>query len=338
MTYAISPEGLALIQDAEGFRAEPAQLPDGNWVVGFGHVRVGDAGAPVTLAQAADLLVMDVAPVERMVNAQVTTPLTQSQFDALVSFAMSVGSQAFAQSQVLRRVNNAEHFAAACALDAWRKADVDGALEVLDVLVRRRAAEKALYLKDVAVKAAPSVFVRAQLDHAASVLGAPIAFASTPAMTYAPAPVAVEPVARLVEILKSEPATEALLLTNVVLEDEESDEIVTAHAKPAARPDAGDAAAARDYRLSKIADEPKLGVLDRLAARFNFSKSFETVGLVALVLFGLGLTLVAVSLLVGHVADAGQLMMAASLGAPGLAAIGLGAFALARGGAEPSQA
>ena len=35
MTNAISAHGLALIQAHEGFRAEPAQMPDGNWVVGF---------------------------------------------------------------------------------------------------------------------------------------------------------------------------------------------------------------------------------------------------------------------------------------------------------------
>ena len=76
----ISPAGLALIQDAEGFRVEPGQLPDGSWVVGYGHVRA-EAGEPVTQAYACDLLSMDLAPIEGVVNGKVTQPLTQSQFE-----------------------------------------------------------------------------------------------------------------------------------------------------------------------------------------------------------------------------------------------------------------
>jgi GH24 family phage-related lysozyme (muramidase) len=56
MTYSISAEGLALIQRYEGFRAEPAQLPDGNWVVGYSHVRVGQAGEALSQEEAAQLL------------------------------------------------------------------------------------------------------------------------------------------------------------------------------------------------------------------------------------------------------------------------------------------
>lgn len=236
MTNAISSEGLALIQEYEGFRAEPTQLPDGAWVVGFGHVRIGEAGANVTEAEAAELLALDLAPVERLINTEVKQPLSQAQFDALVSFAFSVGAEAFDKCQVLRRANTGEWVAAACAMDAWRKSDVTGELEIIEALVRRRAAEKALFLKGSPHDATPSVFMRAKLDHAASILGAPIKYAPAPAVGSIPV---VQPKAeaaeRIVEILKSEPATEALLLTQVVTDDEEVEEITTAHAKPVAR-------------------------------------------------------------------------------------------------------
>ena len=234
-SLSVSPEGLALICAFEGFHAAPVQLPDGNWLVGHNHVRVGEAGAPVTETEAADMLALDLAPLERLVN-DIADNFTQSQFDALVSFALSIGAEAFAQSQVLRRLKSGDMLAAAYAMEAWRKSDVTGEKQVVETLVRRRAAEKALFLKDGPQPGAPSAFLRAKLDHAASILGAPIAYAAAPAISASPAkPKQPEPAQRLGEILKSEPATEALLLTQVVQDAVDEDEIVTAHAKPVAR-------------------------------------------------------------------------------------------------------
>lgn len=237
MTNAISTAGLALIREHEGFQAEPKPLSSGAWVVGYNHVRAGAPGQAVNQNEADEQLVVDLAPFENLVNALVTHPLAQAQFDALVSFAFSIGAEAFERSQVLRRVNSGDLVAAACVMDAWRKSAAGGEPAVIDALVRRRAAEKALFLKDAPIEAAPSAFVRAELDHAAAVLGAPGASAPAPEMpSFAPAPANAEPAARLTEILKSEPATEALLLTQVVPDDVvDEGEITTAHAKPVAR-------------------------------------------------------------------------------------------------------
>ena len=354
MTYSISAEGLALIQSHEGFRAEPAQLPDGNWVVGYSHVRIGDAGAALAQEEAAQLLVMDVAPIERLVNARVTATLTQSQFDALVSFAFSVGAEAFEQSQTLRRANAGDFIAAACSMDAWRKSDVGGALEVVDALVRRRAAEKALFMKDIEIEAAPSVFVRAKLDHAASILGAPVKYAAAPAVGSIPV-VQAQPVqdlaARLTEILKSEPQTEALLLTQVVPDEafaEDEGEIVTAHAKPVARSlDQVREATRRAHAEATAADAGKnrfpwfkkavsnviatptprpnidrrLGKLRRGQAMRMPELGVETVGLLALMLFGLGLIALGGSLLFAGNGEVIELIAGGAVAAPGLAAV-----------------
>jgi len=325
MTYSISAEGLALVQAHEGFRAEPQPLSESAWVVGYGHIRAGAPGAPVSESEASQLLSIDLAPVERMVNAHVTARLTQAQFDALVSFAVSVGPEAFAQSQVLRRVNNAEHVAAACALDAWRKVEIEGELELSEPLVRRRAAEKALYLRDLPLAPTPSAFVRAKLDYAASVLGAPAVHdvslaAGAPAAVSAAASVseaspalAPTPGERLTEILRSEPQTEVLLLTQVVTDEApaEEGEIVTAHAKPAARKVG---AFAPQFRMAW----PKL------------SQPAESIGLSALLLFGLGLTLIGGSLLLEARGDWLQLGAAALFALPGLAAVLFAGFAFSR--------
>lgn len=254
MTYAISAEGLALIQHYEGFRAEPVQLPGGAWLVGHGHVRIGDAGRNVSRGEAAQLLALDLAPAARVVNALVSGPLAQSQFDALVSFTFSVGADALAGSQVLRSVNSGDFLGAACAMEAWRKADIGGECEVVDALVRRRAAEKALFLRELPLECAPSALLRAHLDHAAAFLGVPVKYATAPAVGSALAVRALfvesnvvsmlgkmaprfEPAVRLTEILKSEPATEAVMLRQAAndIADDYEGEIVTAHARPVAR-------------------------------------------------------------------------------------------------------
>lgn len=344
MTNAISAHGLALIQELEGFQAEPKQLPTGGWVVGYSHVRVTEPGEAVNENDAVEMLTHDLAPFENLVNTLVTVPLTQSQYDALVSFAFSVGAEAFGRSQVLRRVNASDYVSAACAMDAWRKSDVSGELVIVDALVRRRTAEKALFLKELPQAAAPSVFVRAQLDHAASILGAPVTYLPAPEVgTIAPPAPKPEPAERLVEILKSEPQTE-LVLTQVVANDtvEAEEEITTAHAKPVARYDFEPRIAPRRSEQAKPKKawftRSKPPVPDGADQRIHKLRkrasvklpSFENPGLAALMLFGLGLIAVAVSLLLTGVGDVAEYAGAAALGTPGLAAVLMAAFGLWR--------
>ncbi|MBX3430090.1 MAG: lysozyme [Hyphomonadaceae bacterium] len=343
MSNALSASGLALIQEFEGFQAEPKQLPTGGWVVGHSHVRATEPGEAVNENDARDLLCQDLASYETLVNTLVTQALTQTQFDALVSFAFSVGAEAFGKSQVLRRVNAGDYVSAACAMDAWRKSDVSGELVIVDALVRRRTAEKALFLKELPQVSAPSVFVRAQLDHAASILGAPVAYAATPEVgSITPPAPKPEPTQRLTEILKSEPATEALLLTQVVLpQAEEGDgEITTAHAKPVARFDFEPRVARRRSEQPKAEQNwfsnAKLSLpygADRRIHKLREAAklpSFETLGLAALMLFGLGLVAAAVSVLLTGIGDLADYAGAAALGAPGIAAVALSAFGLRR--------
>lgn len=370
MTYAISTAGLALIQEHEGFRSMPEQMPDGGWLVGYSHVRAGEAGPNVTEQEALDLLTMDVAPVERTVNALLKPKLTQSQFDALVSFAFSIGLEAFAESQVLRRVNEGDFVAAACAMDAWRKVEMDDEAVVSDTLVRRRAAEKALFLKDVAFNPAPSAASRPKLDHAASILGAPLkpaAFAPAARPTLqlvttsaaiedavAPTPV-FEPAVRLTEILRSEPQTEALLLTQVANDsevDSDEDEIVTAHAKPVARPlDDVREATRRAYAAQgsekkgfrwfakkeqayttsastlEIKPDRRLRKLRESARRGEVVKhSLEHFGLAALLVFGLVLIAIGGSLVFNGDGGVIEMLGAAGVATPGLAATLMAAY------------
>lgn len=146
----VSRPGLELIKSFEGFRRRSARLPGGRYVVGHGHIRSARQGVEVSQADAEALLRYDLLPIEAAINEWAFAPLTQNQFDALVSFAFNIGIQTFRRSDVLRRINEGAYLQAAGALEMWRRAELDGEGVIVDALVRRRAAEKALFLKPAA--------------------------------------------------------------------------------------------------------------------------------------------------------------------------------------------
>lgn len=160
-----------LIASFEGFRARAARTPDGRWTLGFGHVATAREGLTVTRAEAEDLLRWDLRPVEDMIRQSALTPLNQNQFDALVSFAFNIGLSNFATSDVLSYLNQGQPIAAALAMHAWRRAKVNGRVLVVDALVRRRAAEAALFLEPLGPRpAAPTSVLTPQIDYAAALL------------------------------------------------------------------------------------------------------------------------------------------------------------------------
>ena len=144
--HQVSRAAIDLIRRFEGFREKAARLPDGRWMLGHGHTKTARDGAWVSERDAEALLRYDLMAVAEVVNEQVFTPLNQNQFDALCAFAFNIGLPAFKSSAVLLLINEGHLLQAACALELWRKADFDGERIVVDALVRRRAAEKALFL------------------------------------------------------------------------------------------------------------------------------------------------------------------------------------------------
>ncbi len=206
MPHAVSPEGLALLKRLEGFRADTMTLADGRFLNGYGHVQPMAPKGTMSEGEAETALRADIAPVEAALVDLLLAPVSQSQFDALVSFAFSIGVDTFAKSDVLRRFNAGEPIAAACAMDAWRKSRVGGEPAVLDALVRRRAAEKAVFLDLTSLVAAPSAYVRAEIDHAAAILGQPMKVANLP-IDRTPMPDPDETVRKIAVILAGDPNT-----------------------------------------------------------------------------------------------------------------------------------
>ena len=142
-----SSNGLALIQEFEGFRARAYICPAGVLTIGYGstgkHVTRGQV---ITEAEAVELLKKDSVRFEAAVNA-LGLQLTQNQFDALVSLAFNIGVGNFAKSTLVRRLKAGDMKGAAAQFAVWNKARVKGVLTALPGLTRRRAAEAALFVK-----------------------------------------------------------------------------------------------------------------------------------------------------------------------------------------------
>jgi lysozyme len=100
-------------------------------------------GMTITKAQSDALLVADLARFEKAVAASVKVPLTQNQFDALVSLAFNIGSNAFAKSTLVRVLNGGHYDQVGAQLARWNK--VGG--KPNKGLTARRARETALFAK-----------------------------------------------------------------------------------------------------------------------------------------------------------------------------------------------
>lgn len=164
-SLSVSETGLRLIKAFEGFRPVDRELVTGARVVGYGHRVFSQTPIRMTEEQAEETLLLDLEAYEELINEEVHAPLTQSQFDALVSLAFNIGPKAFRGSDILRAINNGRPLDAAAGFDVWRKATIDGKTFVVDALMRRRTAEKSLFLRTEAIIPAPSALLEPKADY-----------------------------------------------------------------------------------------------------------------------------------------------------------------------------
>lgn len=103
---ALSAAGLLAIAGYEGFSDTAYEpLPGDRLTIGFGHTDGVQAGGRISLEQGLYLLRRDAQIYEHAVNNLVTVPLTQNQFDALVSLVYNIGITAFSGSSLLQCLN-----------------------------------------------------------------------------------------------------------------------------------------------------------------------------------------------------------------------------------------
>lgn len=144
----VSPSGVDLICNFEGLRLKAYDDGVGVWTIGFGTTKYPNGirvkkGDTCTLDQAKAYMQNDLKSFEQTVNNTVKVPLNQNQFDALVSLAYNIGSTAFKNSTLVKRLNEGNYKAAANQFNVW----VNAGGKRMQGLVNRRAAERTLFLK-----------------------------------------------------------------------------------------------------------------------------------------------------------------------------------------------
>jgi lysozyme len=163
--------GEDLMHKFEGFRSRPYLCPAHIWTIGYGHVlyqdqirlpvvRVEGKDVPMirkemplkpednrvwTKQEIDDLFKKDVEHFERGVLRLVPGVVgRQGSFDALVSISFNFGLGNLQRSTIRMKANRGDWEGAAEAFMMWTK----GGGKVLPGLVRRRVAEKALFLTE----------------------------------------------------------------------------------------------------------------------------------------------------------------------------------------------
>ena len=139
-----SPNGRKFIEDMEGVRLKAYQDGGGVWTIGYGHILGVKSGDICSFDQADQWLTADLAVAETAVGNPniVTHPLTQNQFDALISFTFNLGVGAFEHSTLLRLLNGGDVNGAANQFLLW--IHIKGVVN--PGLLNRRTAERALFL------------------------------------------------------------------------------------------------------------------------------------------------------------------------------------------------
>lgn len=140
----ISSRGIELIKRHEGLVLRSYLCPAKVWTIGYGHTRGVKGGQVITKEQAEKFLKEDLKSCELTILRLVRKPLTQNQFDALVSFVFNIGAGNFQNSTLLKRINkNPTDPDIKRQFNRW----VYAKGEVLSGLIKRREEESNLYFK-----------------------------------------------------------------------------------------------------------------------------------------------------------------------------------------------
>jgi lysozyme len=115
----IGAKGLSLVKRWEGLRTRAYLDTGGVWTIGFGSTRGVKEGQEITAKDAEALLRVDLADAEKAVARYVKVPLTQTQFDVLVSFVFNLGSGNFANSTLLKKLNAGSYSSVPTELLRW---------------------------------------------------------------------------------------------------------------------------------------------------------------------------------------------------------------------------
>lgn len=135
-----SEQAITLIKNSEGLALEAYADKNDGPTIGYGHLGA-KKGQKITKEIAEDLLKQDVSKAETAVKNLVKVPLSQNQFDALVSFVYNVGPGQFAESTLLKKLNAGEIESVPAEFGRWIYDDG----EIMNGLIKRRNNEAKLF-------------------------------------------------------------------------------------------------------------------------------------------------------------------------------------------------
>lgn len=141
-----SPACIDLIRASEGFSPVVYVCPSGHPSIGYGHkiTAIDHIDAPITPERGLSLMLDDLAAIEIYLTA-VLPAIPQCQFDALASFAYNLGLGVLEGSTLLKLVRAGDVAGATAEFGKWIHAHVNGVKVELPGLIKRRAAEAALF-------------------------------------------------------------------------------------------------------------------------------------------------------------------------------------------------
>jgi lysozyme len=144
----ISKQGIELIKKFEGLKLKPYLCSAGVPTIGYGNtfyengVKVKLSDPAISQERADQLLGFTLTSFEKYVDSFCRDDISQSQFDALVSFCFNLGPNNLKSSTLLKKVNtNPIDESIRLEFGKWTKAGG----RVLKGLVTRRTAEADLY-------------------------------------------------------------------------------------------------------------------------------------------------------------------------------------------------
>ena len=155
----VSPKAIKMVMHHEGVRQNPYQCPARLWTVGVGHVMFPEQGKlkidqrdaftppaaamrKYSMEEVDAILRADLARFEKGVATYCPVPLTQGQFDALVSFSFNVGLGTLQRSTLRQKVIRGDMAGAAEELLKYCMAGG----KILKGLQKRRIDERTLFL------------------------------------------------------------------------------------------------------------------------------------------------------------------------------------------------
>ena len=135
-------KGIELIKHFEGCELQAYQCAAGVWTIGYGHTKGVQPGDEWSEDHANHMLEVELEEYENYVSTAVTVPLSQNQFDALVSWVYNLGNGNLTSSTMLKVLNSGDYDGVPAQIIRWNTAGG----KVLEGLNRRRQAEADMFV------------------------------------------------------------------------------------------------------------------------------------------------------------------------------------------------